>query len=145
MCTICLNERTIKCFDIECCKECKRAISCRPPDLELLAFVDGVFRKEGVGLATHLKLHRFWHDREGRELDQAVATDSYRRKASLSDFCADVIVRQPDLIVACSAAIPDCSPQWSVLLKGWCRWKRRKARRPTKNARERVLAMYGYR
>lgn len=142
-CIICSNERIVNCFGIRCCKECKIAIASRPPNFELFSYLDG-FYGAGEAHTVHIKLFRFWYDREGRPAEQARCDDKYKRGASLASLCCDVICRDPELVLSMHHAVPSCSPQWTGVLKAWCRWKRKRGRKPTKNAHARVLLYHGW-
>lgn len=143
-CIICSNERLVKCYGIECCKECKIIISHRPPNYELFSYIDSVYRyKEGFAYDVHKKLYRFWYDREGQASRQISSTDRYRSGASLLDLCADVIVRDASLVLACNNTFYECAPIWYILLKAWCRWKHKRGRK-SRNPHKQLLGYYGY-
>ena len=142
-CIICSNERLVNCFGIQCCKECKIAIASRPPNVALLSYLDEIYGK-GQGRAVHVKLFRFWYDREGRPVEKAESDDKYKRNASLVSLCCDVIARDPNLVLELHHTIPPCAPHWTLILKAWCRWKRKRGRKPSRDAHARVLMYHGW-
>lgn len=143
-CIICSNDRIVNCFGIECCKECKITIAHRPPNFELFSFVDSIYKQEGLTYQVHIKLYRFWYDREGKQIEKTRHDDKYRRSASLCDICCDVICQRQNLVLEMHNLVPSCSYLWMNLLKAWCRWKKKRGRKLNKNPHKRVLYHYGW-
>ena len=132
-CIVC-EKRGFNCHDIICCLDCKKEIASRPKNAELLEYIDDVYKNPGLGNRIHQRLYRFWYDSVGRGNESQRCVDMYRRKASLADLCCDTIIRNDQLILEMSSTLPECAPPWTGLLKAWCRWKRVRGKKTTKNA-----------
>jgi len=138
-CILCASERTMNCFGVRCCLDCKREIAKRPRNMELLAYIDTYYKQNGLGNQVHQRLFRFWYDTVGRAMLREKFLDKFRQRATLIDLCCDQIIRNEDLIYDMICAVPECAPPWTNLLKAFWRWKHIRGRKPNKDPFNRVL------